>query len=378
MRFCVSLTVILLIAGGSTVESWADDAASSTMPLELRAWYSAPQSEWPKARVDDSVVAKPLKALPMGKHASERSATESARVELGKFLFFEPFLSGSGQHACASCHDPYLGWADGRRFSFGHNRQQGQLNAPTILNTAFLPEIFWDGRADTLEEQAVASIVNPVEMAGEADELVERLRAITGYRERFADAFEDAEISMANVASAIADFVRTRNTPNTPFDKFMRGEHDALNDQELWGLHLFRTKAGCMNCHNGQLLSDGKYHHLGTSFYGVGNFEGRYAVTGESADFSAFRTAPLRNVAATGPYMNSGLIDSLEHVLGLYNIGWWQNAPTDACAKDPRFAKLSPLIKPLELKQEELKALEAFLLALGNGGSKMGAPELPR
>ena len=366
----------LLLGAGITVAT--ENVASSTMPSELRVWYSAPQSEWPRAQVDDSVVAKPLQALPPGKPASERSATESARVELGKLLFFEPLLSDSGQHACASCHDPDLAWADGRRFSFGHDRQQGQVSAPTILNTAFLPEIFWDGRAGTLEEQAVASIVNPVEMAGEPEELVKRLRAITGYRERFSDAFDGADISMANIASAIADFVRTRNTPNTPFDQFMRGKRQALNDQELWGLHLFRTKAGCMNCHNGQLLSDGKYHHLGTSFYGVGNYEGRYAVTGEKEDFSAFRTAPLRNVAATGPFMNSGLIDSLEHVLALYNMGWWQNAPTEEGAKDPRFAQLSPLIKPRGLNEDELQALEAFLHTLGDGGSTMAPPDLPR
>lgn len=376
LRYSVLAGVLLFVAGSAFGHENADP--SQSMPSALRAWYSADQSDWPEPDLDDSVDARPLAALPLNPPAAARTAIESAQVELGKRLFFEPLLSASGQHACASCHDPDLGWADGRRFSFGHDRQRGELNSPTILNAGFLSEVFWDGRAASLEEQAMASILNPVEMAGEPQQLVTRLQSIEGYRDRFAEAFPGQAISFARVASAIAAFARVQNTPNTAFDRFMRGDRTALDDQALWGLHLFRTKARCLNCHSGALLSDGKYHHLGTSFYGVGNFQGRYAVTTEKPDFSAFRTAPLRNVSATAPYMHNGLLDSLDHVLASYNMGWWQNSPSSEAANDPRFAKLSPLIKPLNLSKDELVALKAFLTALGSGGSKTEPPQLPR
>lgn len=374
---CRILAAILLLGAGGAHDSLADEPDQS-MPSALRAWYSVDQSDWPAPHLDDSVDAMPLAALPLSQPATARSATEAARIGLGKQLFFEPLLSGSGQHACASCHDPDLAWADGRRFSFGHDRQQGELNSPTILNAGFLQEVFWDGRAATLEQQAMASILNPVEMAGDPELLVVRLASIRGYRDQFQKAFPGQPMSFATVASAIAAFVRVQNTPNTDFDRFMRGDLSALDDQELWGLHLFRTKARCMNCHSGALLSDGRYHHLGTSFYGVGNYQGRYAVTGENRDFSAFRTAPLRNVAATAPYMHNGLIDNLDHVLASYNMGWWQNAPIPEAENDPRFAKLSPLIRPLNLASEELAALKAFLLSLGSGGVTISPPQLPR
>jgi len=368
----------LLLAAGTALVSAAQAKAT-----DLRALYSVPQEQWPAPIVAPGNQVTPLAALPENATHTESagpgtSSLLKARRELGKSLFFDPVLSGSGQHACASCHDPDLGWADGRRFSFGHNRQQGQLNSPTILNAGYLKELFWDGRAISLEEQAAASITNPIEMAGNPPEIIERLQAIEAYRQLFEKAFGDPEVDFDRITAAIAEFVRQRTTTATRFDRFMRGDQSALNDQELQGLHLFRTKGRCMNCHNGALLTDGKYHHLGTAFYEVGNYTGRYSVTKKNEDFSAFRTAPLRNVAVTAPYMHNGLLADLDHVLAAYNMGWWQNQPTELGRQDPRFAQLSPLIQPLNLDQQELQALKAFLLTLGRGAPYTTPTELPR
>ncbi|MGO1461870.1 MAG: cytochrome-c peroxidase [Marinobacter sp.] len=378
MRLSRFVLFLLLLAGTASAATESVQGAT-----DLRAKYSAPQEQWPAPVLAPGNRIEPLAALPERVRdtdgaKSRSSALRKARQELGELLFFDPILSGSGQHACASCHDPDLGWADGRRFSFGHNRQLGQLNSPTILNAGYLKELFWDGRAVSLEEQAAASITNPIEMAGDPPKIIGRLQDIGAYDQLFERAFGDPRLDFDRVTIAIAEFVRQRTTTATRFDRFMRGERSALNDQELQGLHLFRTKGRCMNCHNGPLLTDGKYHHLGTAFYEVGNFTGRYAVTKKNQDFSAFRTAPLRNVAVTAPYMHNGLLADLDHVLASYNMGWWQNQPTELGRQDPRFAQLSSLIQPLNLDQQELQALKAFLLTLGNGAPYTTPTELPR
>ncbi|MFP4560604.1 MAG: cytochrome-c peroxidase [Thiohalorhabdus sp.] len=343
---------------------------------ELRAAYGKPQSEWPSPQIDAEVQAEPLGPLPEPPFPDTNPHTP-AKEELGKQLFFDPRLSASGQIACASCHDPELGWADGRRYSFGHDRQRGSVSAPTILNAAYLESLFWDGRADTLEEQALGSLTNPVEMAADPEEVTARLAGIDGYRRQFREVFGDDRIGIQEVTRAIATFVRSRTMRHTPFDRFMRGDRTALDDQQLRGLHLFRTKARCMNCHHGPNLTDEYYHHMGTSFYGVGNDQGRYAVTGAREDFGAFRTAPLRGVAHTAPYMHNGLVPELEGLLKLYNAGWWQNAPVGAAEDKARSMHLSPRIQPLGLSEEERAALEAFLRALSSPRPRMAPPELP-
>ncbi|MFA9459815.1 cytochrome-c peroxidase [Thiohalorhabdus sp. Cl-TMA] len=364
----------LLVAAAGQYLPPGGKAAGGPVPEGLRARYEGPQSRWPAPRVDGE--ARLLAALPEPEYPA--SNPYSARKErLGKQLFFDPRLSASGQIACASCHDPELGWADGRRYSYGHDRQRGEVSAPSILNAGYPERLFWDGRAASLEEQAVASLTNPVEMAADPDKVVARLSGIEGYRAQFRAVFGSGPIGIGKTARAIATFVRSRTMRHTPFDRFMRGDRKALDDRELWGLHLFRTKARCMNCHHGANLTDGRFHHLGTSFYGVGNYQGRYAVTGRESDYGAFRTAPLRGVAHTAPYMHNGLVPELRSVLKLYNAGWWQNAPPDQAGERAPTARLSPRIEPLGLTGAELDALERFLRALSGGPQRMAPPELP-
>ncbi|QVL42971.1 MAG: cytochrome-c peroxidase [Alcanivorax sp.] len=339
--------------------------------------YRGAQADWPAPHLDEGVPLRPLAPLPEQPSYPKDNPDSAEKRRLGKTLFFDPRLSRSGQIACASCHDPDLGWADGRRRSFGHDRHRGLVNAPTIINSGYLDELFWDGRAASLEDQVLASWSNPIEMAADPQSAAERLGEIKGYRKLFQDAFGDAEISPDTVRRAIATFMRSVTLSRTPYDRFLAGESEAMTDAQIRGLHVFRTEGRCMNCHNGALLSDGDYHHLGTSFYAKDNFQGRYAISGKAENVGEFRTAPLRGVTETGPWMHNGLIDDLDAVLVLYNNGWWQNTPLDKKIDDIPFSTLSPRIQPLHLTPEQLADLRAFLDALSGSAPAVGLPSLP-
>ena len=357
------------------IAAWPIGAMAGDMNADLLEQYRAGQEAWPAAEVDEGVDFEPLDTLPETIPYPEDNPYSDAKRELGKHLFFDRRLSRSHQIACASCHDPDLGWADGKRQSIGHNRLEGDMNAPTVVNSAYLEEIFWDGRVDRLETQVVASWSNPREMAADPAKAAERIAAIDGYSEPFEQAFGDSEVTVDRIAAAVSTFMRSLRFTNTDFDRFMRGEADALDDQQIRGLHLFRTRARCINCHHGPQLSDGKYHHLGTSFHNVGNFEGRYRLTGDPADVGAFRTPTLRGALSTTPFMHNGMVEDLDMLMALYNMGWWQNADLEDKGNDIPTATLSPLIKPLELTPEEMNAVKAFMESLDGHMPYMDPPE---
>lgn len=353
-------------------------AAATELSHPIAEKYRTHQKNWPAAILQPGVVYQPLQALSGLPPEPINNPITEAKKTLGKHLFFDRRLSQSQQIACSSCHDPDLGWADGRRTAIGHNRQQGLINSPTVVNSGWLTDIFWDGRAQSLEEQVVASWTNPIEMAADTQAVVSALQKTKNYPILFENAFGEKRITVENTAKAIATFMRTLNLTNTPFDQFMRGDRQALNDEEIHGLHLFRTKAGCINCHHGSQLSDGLYHHLGTSFHTVGNFEGRYKLTQKARDVGAFRTPTLRGAAATAPFMHNGFVTDLDTLLSLYNLGWWQNAELKNKGNDIPTARLSSLIKPLHLEKHELMALKSFLLSLNGTMPWMELPaELP-
>ncbi|MES1948784.1 cytochrome-c peroxidase [Salinisphaera sp. C84B14] len=341
--------------------------------------YRGPQSQWPALETRADLDIEALAPLPGRPEFSADNPFSEAKAALGKRLFFDPRLSGSNQIACASCHEPSLGWADGRHKAVGHDRQVGNLNTPTVLNAGFKDRLFWDGRAADLETQVVASWSNPIEMAGVPEHGARQLGEVAGYAPLFADAYGDPSVTVARIAQAIATFMRTLNTPNTRFDRFMRGERDIFTAAEIRGLDLFRGRANCVRCHHGALLSDGDFHHLGTSVHGVGDYLGRYRETGAPEDVGAFATPGLRNIARTAPYMHNGFGDGidLESLLALYNMGWWQNAPPTEKVSDVPLARLSPLIEPLGLTPAELDDLAAFLRTLDGHSLYMPQPDLP-
>ena len=215
-------------------------------------------------------------------------------------------------------------------------------------------------------------------MAADTQRISRELQNTESYPDLFAHAFGTQTIIELRVAQAIATFMRTLTMTATPFDRFMQGDTAALSDEAVQGLHLFRSKARCINCHHGEQLSDSLYHHLGTSFHNFGDFQGRYKVTRKPEDVSAYRTPSLRGSAATAPFMHNGFVADFDALLSIYNMVWWQNAELDDKGNDIPAARLSPLIKPLGLTSVELLALKSFLLSLDGSMPWMAMPqELP-
>lgn len=345
---------------------------------ELRTLYNQPSTLWPAPQLDEGVKLHftELGVLPPMPYPEDNPHTP-AKESLGKQLFFDPRLSGSGQISCSSCHDPDLGWADGRTVSFGHNRKALKRNAPTLLNVGQMPALFWDGRAANLEQQAESVLRNHDEMRSHEDLLRERLSRLPGYTNAFAEAFGSSTITMTRVAQAIATFARSIVSRSSPFDQFLRGDTNALNDAAVRGLHLFRTTARCLNCHHGPLLTDGRFHNVGLTYYGRTYQDlGRYEITRQPADVGTFKTPTLRNIERTAPYMHLGLFE-LDGVLNMYNAGMPTPRRRPGQESDPLFPQKSPLLQPLALNQVDLADLKAFLSALTETRQRMRPPPLP-
>jgi len=345
------------------------------MARRLRAIYRADPAGWPAPDVDRGVAWREIGCLPKLVHP-EANAVSPAKVALGRTLFFDSRLSPSGKLACVSCHEPGLGWADGRAIS----EPRGSLparNAPSILNVGFQAAFFWDGRAPTLEHQAEMALTNVHEMASGEAHVVGLLDGSAGYRQLYERAYPAEPVTFSGVIKALACFERTLVGGRSRFDDFMRGEAEALSDGEILGLDLFRREARCLNCHHGPVFSDGLYHDLGLSFYGRSSEDrGRYGVTRDARDMGRFRTPSLRNVTRTAPLMHTGTF-RLRGVLAMYNVGMVTLKRTDFDQDDPLFPKKSPHLRPLGLNGQDLADLEAFLHSLEEPPAAVGRPPLP-
>jgi len=347
---------------------------------ELRELYgSGHHSLWPKMQLFDEAKAgfQDIGSLPEMTFPADNPYSED-KAELGKMLFFDPRLSGSGQISCANCHNPDLGWADGSRVSFGHNRQTGTRNAPTLINIGYAKTLFWDGRAMTLEEQVKSPIENPVEMNIHYKLATKNIRKVKGYKVYFEKAFGTKDITEERISKAIATFERTLVSPASRFDKFIRGKKNELTDSEVNGLHLFRTKANCINCHNTPYFSDQKFHNLGLTYYGR-KYEdlGRYKETLKNEDVGKFKTPTLREVTDNKPYMHNGLFPELANVVMMYNAGMGREIPKAHQTNDPKFPHKSAMIVRLNLTDDEVFDIVAFLKTLNSYKYKMRPPELP-
>jgi cytochrome c peroxidase len=325
----------------------------------LREAYAGPVDAWPAVETTNDT---PFEEMALLDRPVVAEATLMAR--LGETLFFDPILSASGQIACASCHHPDLAFTDGIRSSIGHDRQQGKRNAPTLLDKADQPVFMWDGAAMSLEHQAMMPISNPIEMAETQAELIETLNTDPDYVERFQQVTGEDTIAMTDVTAALAAYERTL-TRRTKFDLFLEGDRDRFTDQELFGLHLYRTKARCMTCHSGARLTDDEFHNIGLTYYGR-KYEdlGRYALTEEPDAVGEFKTPSLRHVGRTGPYMHNGLFPSLRGIVNLYNAGGARPRPRPGMENDPLFPETSELLPKLNLTSEERDALVAYLETL--------------
>ncbi len=261
--------------------------------------------------------------IPLEPPAIEGVVATPAMVDLGKALYFEPRLSASHNISCNTCHQIGLGGVDMLPTSIGHNWQRGSRNAPTVLNAVFNTAQFWDGRAADLREQAGGPVQNPIEMAITHQHAVNMLMGIPGYRPMFEAAFpgEEEPITIQNVETAIAAFEATLITPNAPFDKYLRGDADALTDEEKEGLQLFVEK-GCASCHNGVGVGGGMYAPFGVIEKPGADLlppddKGRFAVTETTDDEYVFKVPNLRNIELTPPYFHSGQSWDLKQAVGV-------------------------------------------------------------
>jgi cytochrome c peroxidase len=358
------LAIVLLLVACATAAR--DHATSDAVAraAELRAVYSGPPASWPAPEIDPEVDFVELGRVPAPEFPPDKPWSE-AKEELGKALFFDARLSGTGQMACASCHDAELGWTDGRSTSFGHDFQKLGRNAPSILNVAFGRSFFWDGRAESLEDQALAVFRNAGEMHSDDDAVAAAVLTEPRYGPMFAAAYGDEQVTIERVLEAIATYERTVTSKgSSAFDRFLAGDAEALDDAAVRGLHLFRTRARCANCHHGPLLTDHGFHNLGLTYY-ERKYEdlGRYRVTGNPADVGRFKTPSLRNVARTAPYMHNGMF-SLDGVINMYSAGMPDVVRKPEQVDDELFPRKSPLLQKLDLTDEERADLTAFLESL--------------
>lgn len=350
------------------------------MNEEIIQLYKQPLEAWPKPTIDSGVVWQEFKPLPKF-DTSYFSLMERPDIKLGKTLFFDPILSGSNQISCSSCHNPQTSWSDHLTVPTGHDHAQGTRNSISLLNVYARKTMFWDGRASTLEEQVLFPIEAHHEMAMNLDQVIPKLKAIPGYRKMFEEAYCATDFAMPEVMKALAAFERTLQSRRSRFDEFLDGNYKAMSDREILGMHLFRTKARCMNCHNGQFLTDEDFHNIGLTYY-KRKYEdlGRYHVTHNPADVGKFRTPSLRDVMNTSPWMHNGLFDNITGILNLYNSGMVMNNPKTASQlADPMYPRTDPLLKPLNLSKDEIQAIVAFLQATTATKYRMPRPEtLPR
>jgi cytochrome c peroxidase len=298
------------------------------------------------------------------------------KVELGGLLFFDGRLSADGSLACVSCHLPDQGWALHTPLSIAYPTAMERRLSPTLVNVGYNKALLWDGRAATLEKQALGPIQNPLHMNQNLDLLIEKLNAIPDSVQRFQKVFGTPANPEA-LGKALAAFERTLITRNAPFDRYVGGDQQAMSEGAVRGMALFKGKARCILCHNGPNFSDSQFHNLGVpaapllthplvqvalrfdakrmnlpEYAEVKEDLGRYLVTKEEKDKGAFKTPTLRNVAQRDPYMHNGAFQTLEDIIEFYNQG------------GGAVAGKSPLLQPLGLSAQEKGDLLAFLQAL--------------
>jgi len=359
---------------------------------QIEVWLDDPQSH---------VTLKPELPLGLAAGAAEIQGLDAnpltrAKIELGRQLYFDTRLSGDNTISCASCHDPVLGFAKDTQFGVGVDGQQGGRNSPVAYNRILSGPQFWDGRAESLEAQAVGPIANPIEMANTHEACVETLQGIAGYVQQFEAVFDEG-VTIDNVGKALATFERAIVTGPAPWDYYQEVaafeksykddlefiEEEQAKDQpdlededlELWdeytqlkeplvanaisasairgGQLFFSDKAGCTACHLGANFTDEKYHNLGVGMAADNPSDktdwGRFAETNDEKDRGAFKTPTVRNVSLTGPFMHDGSQKTLEEVVEWYAQGGHPNP------------HLSEKIKKLDLTDQDKKDLVAFM-----------------
>ncbi|MDT8282158.1 MAG: cytochrome c peroxidase [Gammaproteobacteria bacterium] len=308
-------------------------------------------------------------ALPEVAPVPEDNPTSEAKITLGKMLFMDPRFSLTGTVSCNSCHNIMEGGDDSRTVSMGIHSKTGGRNAPTVWNSAFHSVQFWDGRVDLLEDQAKGPVTNPVEMGmSEIEQAMDKVRAIPGYKPYFDEAFGKDSMTVNNAAKAVAAFERTLITPNSAYDRYVKGDKNAMTAQQVRGMETF-AGAGCTACHSGAAFN-GPTMPFGQGFYAkfptfadnsydkkykLSADKGREVATGKAADAHMFRVPTLRNITDTAPYFHNGSVNELSEAV--------------------RTMAKTQLNK--DLSENEVVDIVAFLSALTGEYPELTMPRLP-
>lgn len=336
----LSAVCLTLIAAASIANSAGDGKAEPASRLEMKKKYVRP-------------AAIPFPA---------ENAFSKEKELLGRTLFFDPRLSGSGSIACSNCHNPAFAWGDGLPKAVGMGSKVLRRRSPTILNSAWTELLFWDGRAESLEQQALGPIAEPGEMNLSLEAMVKTINGIPEYLPLFAKAFPKEAVSADTVAKAIATFERTIVSGKAPFDEWIEGKESAISEQAKLGFDLFNGKAECSKCHTEWLFTDNGFHDIGLEGSDAGRWENLHL----AAMKNAFKTPTLRNVDRRAPYMHDGSHATLEKVIDFYDKGG-----------DAKRPSLAPEMKPLNLTAQEKQALVAFLKTLTSVDAPVTIPMMP-
>jgi cytochrome c peroxidase len=327
---------------------------------------------------------EPFKTVPV----PEQNPQTPEKIELGKKLFFDRRLSGDGTMSCATCHDPEKAFTDGLDISLSYPTTRNWRNAPTLINVAFQKYLFFDGRALTLEDQALFPMMSAFEMNRNLDFVEEVIRSVPEYVDAFQKVF-GGEPSRGRIAMAIASFERTIISANTPLDRYLRGDKKALSEAAKKGLVIFMGKGRCGECHYGVNLCDDNFHSLNVpenpdqqsdsriaitrryvakifhyeGYRNLAEDPGRYLITKDKKDWKAFKTPTLREIAKTAPYMHNGIFQTLDDVIDFFDMGG---------------GKGNTVVKPLGLSNEEKNYLKTFLTeALTSEETVFEYPKIP-
>lgn len=332
------MTIGALVLGAIGIYALAPPTVSKTEPETLTVPLGLPPIPWP-----------------------EDNPYSQKKAELGRLLFFDKRLSSDETVSCASCHGISHAFTDRHALSQGIRGHIGTRHAPTVINSAYLKHYFWDGRAASLEEQAQGPLTNPKEMTEYDDPHIalavcqKKIHSIAGYRKLCKEAFGSDDCSINDIAKAIATFERTVLSGNSPYDRYMAGDKQALTPEQHHGMLVFK-QAKCHFCHNGPNFADGRFLNIGVGMAAKDPDLGRYLITKNEADWGGFKVPTLREVTKNYPYMHDGSIKTLEEVMDYYDKGGTPNR------------NLHPAVKELHLSDQDKKDLVSFLYALNGEG----------
>lgn len=350
----------------------ASDAEQPTQPAEEAGSASVSVGSEPTAASPAPTVPQgtpyelkiPLGLPPLEIPADNPMTVE--KIELGKRLYFDKRVSADGTISCASCHDPKIGWADDTPTSAGIHGKLGDRNSPTVINAAYATSQFWDGRAKTLEEQAVGPVANPVEMGNTTEGMVQSLEGVAEYKEQFQKVFGTG-VTAENFAKAVAAFERTILSGNSAYDRHKAGDKNALSEAQKRGWKVFE-ESGCADCHTPPLFSSYEFYNAGVGMAKEKPDVGRKAVTGKDEDLGKFRVPSLREVANTAPYFHDGSVSTLEAAVALMASGGIDN---------PHRSEEFDTVRDAEITPEQQKDLVEFMRALSGEYPVIEPPQLP-